>query len=68
MGDIKDWPTGILTIGHLDQDECIIHYVRTAGTNVRTVAVDGLNNVWVGGLGNRVHQLLDSTGNPVSGS
>ena len=50
------------------QDECIIHYVRTAGTNVRTVAVDGSNNVWVGGLGNRVHELLDSDGNVVAGT
>lgn len=61
LGDIKPWPNG----GGVDsgggvttaKDECIIHYVRTAGTNVRTVAVDGSNNVWIGGLTNWVHQL-----------
>ena len=49
-------------------DECIIHYVRTSGTNVRTVAVDGSNNVWIGGYTNRVHELYDATGNPVAGT
>ena len=59
LGDIKPWPNlgGADTNGGVTtaEDECIIHYVRTAGTNVRTVAVDASNNVWVGGLGNRVH-------------
>ena len=63
LGDIKSWSNagsadtngGVTTA----EDECIIHYVRTAGTNVRTVAVDGSNNVWVGGLGNQVHELLE---------
>lgn len=50
------------------EDECIIHYVRTAGTFVRTVAVDGSNNVWAGGFGNRVHELYDSNGLAVPGS
>jgi len=63
LGDIKPWSN----TGNADDnggvstalDECIIHYVRTAGTNVRTVAIDGSNNVWVGGLGNRVHELYN---------
>jgi len=49
-------------------DECIIHYVRTSDTNVRTVANDGSNNVWVGGLGNCFHELYDSNGISVLGS
>jgi streptogramin lyase len=49
-------------------DECIIHYVRTSGTNVRTVAVDGSNNVWIGGYGNRVHELYDQDGVAVPGT
>jgi hypothetical protein len=32
------------------------------------VAVDGSNNVWVGGYGNRVHELYDPNGTPVPGS
>jgi streptogramin lyase len=41
------------------EDECITLYVRTLGTNVRTIAVDANNDVWIGGLTNRVHQHLD---------
>lgn len=66
LGDIRAWtnPGGVDDLGGVSSadDECIIHYVRTAGTNVRTVAVDGSNNVWIGGLGNRVHELHDSAG------
>ena len=72
LGDIMPWPNagGADTNGGVTtaQDECIIHYVRTAGTSVRTVAVDGSNNVWVGGFSNRVHELLDSNGNAVPGT
>jgi YVTN family beta-propeller protein len=72
LGDIKPWTNsggadnngGVSTA----EDECIIHYVRTSGTNVRTVAVDGLNNVWVGGYANRTHELYDSAGVAVPGS
>ena len=50
-------------------DECILLYVRTAATGVRTVAVDANNDVWVGGTGNRVHELIDGeTGIPVPGT
>lgn len=72
LGDILDWDNagsadvngGVSTA----KDECIIHYVRTAGTYVRTVAVDGANNVWAGGYGNRVHELYDDNGLAVPGS
>lgn len=36
-------------------------YVRTAGTNARTIAVDANNDVWVGGFGDKEHQKLDGT-------
>ncbi|MBX7236221.1 MAG: VWA domain-containing protein [Caldilineales bacterium] len=63
LSDVKPWPNaggvdnggGVATA----EDECIIDYLRTSGTNVRTVAVDVRNNVWVGGLGNMVHDLID---------
>ena len=72
LGDIKAWPNtgGADTNGGVSTalDECIIHYVRTSGTNVRTVAIDGSNNVWVGGLTNRTHELYDDNGIAVPGS
>ena len=73
LGDIRDWNNaggaddngGVSTA----EDECIIHYVRTSGTNVRTVAIDANNDVWIGGLGNRVHELYDGdTGLPITGT
>jgi len=42
-------------------DSAHMLYVRTTGTNVRTVAVNADNNVWLGGYGNRAHQLYDGT-------
>ena len=38
-------------------DSAQMLYVRTAGTNARTIAVDANNDVWVGGYGDREHQL-----------
>jgi streptogramin lyase len=73
LGDVRSWSNtgaaddngGVSTA----DDECIINYVRTAGTNVRTVAVDGTNDVWVGGYGNRVHEKIDGlTGASVVGT
>lgn len=40
-------------------DSATLLYVRTAGTNVRTIAVDKDNNVWTGGYGNKLHQKYD---------
>ncbi len=74
LGDIKPWPNtgGADDNGGVSTavDECIINYVRTAGTNIRTVAVtnDGSNDVWFGGLGNRVHERHNSAGVPIAGS
>lgn len=51
------------------EDECIINYTRVNGTGTRTVAVDGNNDVWVGGTGNRWHEKLDgNTGQPIPGT
>lgn len=64
LGDIRPWPNtgGADSNGGVNTaaDECIIDYVRVNGTNVRTVAVDRVNNVWIGGYGNHVHDLLDT--------
>jgi len=50
-------------------DPAILQYVRTAGTNVRTMAIDANNNLWTGGLGNRQHQLYDgATGAAIPGT
>lgn len=40
-------------------DECVTAFVRTKGTNVRHIAVDGNNDIWVGGYTNKVFELLD---------
>ncbi len=63
LGDIRPWPNtsgadnngGVSTAA----DECILHYVRVNGTGTRTVAVTPENDLWVGGLDNRKHDLLD---------
>jgi hypothetical protein len=50
-------------------DECIINYTRVAGTATRTVAVDGNNDIWVGGLGNLDHEKLSGvSGLPLPGT
>ena len=47
-------------------DECIINYTRTAGTGMRTVAIDANNNLWVGGRINSMFEQIDGvTGQPV---
>ena len=53
LGDIRPWPNP----GEVDsngglvsaQDECLLQYIRTNGDRIRGVAVDAVNNVWVGG-------------------
>jgi streptogramin lyase len=72
LGDILPWPNtggaddngGVTTA----DDECIIHYVRTAGTAVRSVSVDANNNVWVGGYNNKAHEAFDSDGVGIPGT
>ena len=67
LGDVKPWPNpgGVDDNGGVSsaEDECIIDYVRTRGTKVRTVAIDADNNVWVGGYENKVHERIGS--NPI---
>lgn len=72
LGDIRPWSNaagaddngGVSTAA----DECVINYTRVTGANTRTVAVDGDNDVWVGGL-DRDHELLDGdSGAPVPGT
>lgn len=47
-------------------DSAVSLYVRTVGTNVRTIAIDKDNNVWTGGYGNKLHQKYDgATGAPI---
>jgi YVTN family beta-propeller protein len=49
-------------------DTAILNYVRTTATNVRAVAVDANNNVWVGGGNDNYHELINgNTGAPVGG-
>ena len=49
-------------------DEAIVRYVRTVATDVGTIAIDTNNNLWVGGIGNHWHELIDSgTGIPITG-
>ena len=65
---------GMVVYGYADtipvtMDECIIHYVRTAGTGLRTVAIDANNDIWVGGYSNKTHEKIDgTTGQPVAGT
>ncbi len=52
-------------------DSATLLYVRTAGTNIRTIAIDKDNNVWTGGYGNKIHQKYDgetgaAIGDPVN--
>ena len=63
LGDIRPWPNtggadnngGVSTAA----DECVINYVRVNGTGTRTVAVTPENDLWVGGTGNLMHDLID---------
>ena len=57
MGVSGTNPTGTSTA----TDTANLLYVRTAGTNARTIAIDKNNDVWVGGYGDKEHQLYDGT-------
>ncbi|MGY0236118.1 Vgb family protein [Longispora urticae] len=72
LGDIRPWTNaggadsngGVTTAA----DECLVNYTRVDGTNTRTVAVDGNNDVWTGGS-NTAHQKVNGvTGQTVPGS
>lgn len=73
LGDIRPWTNaasadsngGVSTA----QDECIIHYVRVAGTATRHMSIDANNDLWVGGFGDRDFEKVDgATGLPVPGT
>ena len=50
-------------------DTAITNYVRTTSPNVRAVAVDANNDVWVGGYTTHHHELIDgNTGATVGGT
>ncbi|MGL4798168.1 MAG: PKD domain-containing protein, partial [Cellulosilyticaceae bacterium] len=63
LGDVRAWTNkgGADTSGGVStaEDECIITYVRTSSPGTRHVSVDGNNDVWVSGTGNRVFDLID---------
>jgi hypothetical protein len=50
LGDVKPWASGFdaVAVGSQSiagaQDECILHYVRMAGTGTRAVCLDKNNN------------------------
>lgn len=61
-GDVLAWPggSGGATAPVADaQDECILHYVDTAGSDARHVSVDAAGDIWVGDNGSRAFQKLD---------
>lgn len=62
-GDIKPWSNanGADTNGGVStaEDECIINYVKVSSSGTRHVSVDGNNDVWVSGLGERIFDLID---------
>jgi DNA-binding beta-propeller fold protein YncE len=73
LDDVKPWTNagGADNNGGVSTavDECIIHYTRTAGTGLRTIAVDANNDVWTGGFNNREHEKIDgSTGVAIPGT
>ncbi len=72
LGDVMAWTNaaGVDSSGGVATaaDECVIGYVRTHGTNARTVAVGEDNTVWVGGYTNRVFDQIGQDHQIVAGS
>jgi streptogramin lyase/uncharacterized protein YegL len=64
LRDVRPWPnTGDAdTAGGVStaEDECITSYLRVPPGGVRTIAVDDMNNLWVGGISDRVHAYIDT--------
>lgn len=62
-GDIRPWTNAgdVDSLGGVTtaQDECIIHYVRVNSTGTRHISVDGNNNIWVSGTGDRDFDLIN---------
>ncbi len=73
LGNILPWTNvdGADTHGGVSTaaDECITIFTRVAGVGTRTVAVDGYNDLWVGGHDNKEHEKISGvTGRPVPGT
>ena len=72
LSDIKTWTNagGVDSDGGVETaaDECVIGFVRTSGTNARTVAVAADNTVWVGGVGNSKFDRITQSHTIVAGS
>jgi streptogramin lyase len=51
------------------QDDAVQLYIRTPSTGNRTIAIDSNNDVWIGGLNNRLHAQFDGdTGAQIGGT
>jgi uncharacterized repeat protein (TIGR01451 family) len=66
-GDVLPWPGGsggnsspVSSAG----DECILHYVDTAGGDARHVSVDPDGDIWIASTGTRIFHEID----PVTGA
>ncbi len=62
-GDLLTWPggsSGASAPASDAADECILHYVDTAGNDARHVSVDPAGNLWIGSYGSSNFQLIDS--------
>jgi streptogramin lyase len=72
FGDVLPWPggsSGASAPVSDAADECIIHYVDTAGNDARHVSVDGSGNIWVGSFGSSIFQQINGvTGTIVAGT
>jgi len=73
LGHILDWTNagGSDSLGGVStaDDELILNYTRTVGAGTRTVAVDGNNDVWVGGRTDYDHEKISGeTGMPIPGT
>ncbi len=61
--NLLPWPSG-----QNPDDEAVLRYVRVVPTEVRSLAIDKNNRIWVGSVANRWHQLIDGeTATPMTG-
>ncbi len=73
LGNILAWNNagGTDSLGGVftAEDELIINYTRVSGTRTGTVAIDGNNDLWVGGVGDHDHEKISGvTGQPIPGT
>ena len=70
-GDVLLWPggsSGASSPVTEAADECILHYVDTAGSDTRHVSVDPEGNIWIGSLSRDFQKIDSSTGTIVPGT